>query len=101
MLDLVCKRYPGRRPSDYLEIDDPYTALQLDYAIASKHNQADNKFEGEKLEAIHEMLKPIGSVLGVKYEAKPESKLLPEDLPIDVALAILGGKGTSIKRSDG
>lgn len=34
LLDLICKRYPGRRPSDYYAGLDEYQAFQLDAALA-------------------------------------------------------------------
>jgi hypothetical protein len=101
MVDLVCRRYPGRRPSDYLEVSDPWVALQLDFAVAHKHETEEFKYDSEKLEAIQEMLKPIGSALGVKYEAKQETKVLPDDLPVDTVLSILGGKGIKVERHGG
>lgn len=103
MLDLVCQRYPGKRPSDYLEIEDPYTALQLDYAVAIKHQQEDFEYDGSKIDVILNALKPIGTALGVKYtEVKPDAKntIMPQDLPVDTVLAMLGGKGTKVIRNE-
>jgi len=96
---LVCRRYPGRRPSDYLEIEDEYTALQLDYAVAHKHLTEDYEYDHNKTEAILSGMKPIGGALGVKYTektAEPDSKVLPQNLPVDTVLAMLGGKGTKV-----
>lgn len=101
MLDLVCKRYPGRRPSDYLELDD-YTGLQLDYALALKYSLEDGKNEAIKLEAIQEMLKPIGSALGVKYQKqkpKLEERKIPDGLDVDEVLAMIGGNKPGMKVS--
>ena len=100
MLDLICRRYPGRRPSDYLEIDDEFAALQLDYAIAKKHLIDDYDYANTRLDAIQNMLRPLGQALGVEYS---ESKGNPvglgdEPLDVDAALAIFGaGKDTVVE----
>ncbi len=100
MLDLVCRRYPVRRPSDYLELDE-YTGIQLDFAMAFRYDHLEAKERIEHLEAVQEMIKPLGMALGVKYEKK-KSTVTPgtpvsDDIPIDVALALFGaGKGTVI-----
>lgn len=101
MLDLICRRYPNRLPSDYLKIDNEYDAFQFDYAIAKKHESADRDRDDDYLDAIQKMLMPIGTALGVQY--KPPSKkanVSDEPMDIDDALAIFGaGKGIVV--SDG
>ncbi len=104
MLDLVCQRYPNRRPSEYLDIEDDYTALQVDFAIAFKHHSADLKYDSDKVEAVINAMKPIGQALGVKYTEKkaPEvdSKIMPQGLPVETVLAMLRGKGTKVIRHE-
>lgn len=91
------------KPSDYMEIEDPRIALQLDYAIAYKHRLKDQEYEASKLESIQSMLTPIGKALGVEYKGKasptePErdSKALPDDLPVEEVLRLIGGKKTMV-----
>lgn len=97
---MVCRRYPGRRPSDYLEIEDDYTALQLDYAVAYKHRRDDFEYENSKIDAIQSMIKPLGQALGVTYsEARSRSNVLPDNLTVDEVLARISGKGTMVSRN--
>ena len=84
-----------------MDIEDPRIALQLDYAIAYKHRLKDQEYEASKLDSIQSMIKPIGSALGVEYKSKakkPEedSKALPDDLPVEEVLKIIGGKKTMV-----
>lgn len=104
ILDLLCRRYPGRRPSDYLEIDDPDIAIQLDYAIAIKHELREREVDDSKLDYIGSLIKSIGQVHGVKYKdvvktediGGADSKVIPQDLPVEAVLSMLGGKGTQV-----
>lgn len=101
MLDLICRRYPGRLPSQYLEIDDEFTAIQVDYAIAKKHLFDDYKYDSEKMDGLQAMLKPLGQALGIEYKEqtkKTNPAGVPEEpLDVDDALAIYGaGKGTVV-----
>lgn len=103
MMDLVCRRYPGKKPSDYLEIEDDYTALQVDFAIAYKHQQDDYKYDADRIEAIISAIKPLGTAWGIKYTEKPkedslESKVMPQGLPVEQVIAMLTGKGTKVVR---
>ncbi len=48
------------------------------------------------------MVKPIGVALGVTYTERKNnsnSNVLPDDLPVEEVLALIGGKGTMIKRN--
>lgn len=100
ILDLVCKRYPGTKPSDYLDIDDPVVALQVDFAVAYKHRIEDFKHEGTFIEAIDSMLQPIGQALGVSYKKTApkgqDPKAMPDDLPVEDVLKMIGGKGMMV-----
>lgn len=97
LLDVVCQRYPGRRPSDYLDIEDEYTALQLDFAVAYKHRKNDIDAENSKTDALIAAIKTVGSALGVKYVSTAQtSKVLPDDLYVDEILPMIGGKNTMV-----
>lgn len=98
----MCKRYPGRRPSDYLGIEDEYTAFHLDMALALKGENKDNKAKMDMLEILRNDLVTVAKSLGgkIKLKKKPESnpKMMDgEKVPtVREALAMLGGKGTAI-----
>lgn len=73
--------------------------MQVDFAIAYKHLLEDAELDAKKLDSIQHMLKPIGTALGVQYEEPKqdlEEKVMPQDLPIEQVLTMLGGKGTKI-----
>lgn len=49
------------------------------------------------------MIKPLGQAWGVKYtdgkqkQVEPQSKALPDDLPVEEVLKRLGGKNTLVR----
>ena len=104
MLDLLCRRYPNRRPSDFLDIDDEMVALQLDYAIALKYSHQEKEYDFNKTESTNSILKAIGEHgHGITFKPKDQSledKMVKDGLPIDVALKMFGGKGFEIKGLD-
>lgn len=100
MLDLICRRYPGTKPSSYLDIEDPYVAIQVDYAIAKKHLLDDYKYDREKMDGLQSMLKPLGIALGIEYgkEAKTDETKEEPIMDIDDALAVYGsGNGVVVQ----
>lgn len=95
LLDLVCKRYPQRRPSDYLKLDE-WTGFQFDAAIALKYYL---KEEERKNDSVSVILDGIGNVcrgLGMKVKKRSKKPLIQksdEIKPIGQVLHELGGKG--------
>lgn len=69
--------------------------------MAFKHEFEDRKRADESLQAIQNMLTPIGSALGVEYtkstKQAPTSKALPDDLPVEDVLKMIGGKNIMVK----
>lgn len=92
MVDLVCKRYPGTKPSDYLDIDDPFIALQLDYAVAYKHDKLE---KDEQYERFKMQLKANGMEIQEKKTA-PE---LVEPPVVDDLMRAFGGKGVVVRKN--
>lgn len=52
LLDLVCSRYPGRRPSDLMGMDDEYEALKFDIGVAHKSVLLEREKENELLHTL-------------------------------------------------
>lgn len=102
LLDLVAKRYPGTKPSDYYGDLDDYSAFQLDAALALKGKIRDQEHE---MDVVHLLLEGMVGIMKAQG-AKPKQLQKPrkvdfehdehqQDLPLasDV-LAVLGGAGT-------
>jgi hypothetical protein len=99
----VCHRYPGTKPSDYLEIDDPYTAFQLDIALAIKGSHNDTERSLELNDYLGAYLSDIMRALGVKkppnrrelrYKEKEKNLDKPNKIPtLSEAVKSLGGSG--------
>ena len=75
MLDLICRRYPGRRPSDYLELQ-AYEAFQLDYALAFDGFITEEDVNNSRLDAILSYIHGVAKVLaggkGKGYKSIPK-----------------------------
>lgn len=101
LLDLICKRYQGKRPSDYLELSE-WDAYQLDVALAMKGKQRETEMIenvfNSMVEVINDGVDTICRALGAKVSRKKkvEPKFIEistEPLPLSVVLQQLGGKG--------
>lgn len=101
-MDLICQRYPGTKPSDYLGIEDEFTAFQLDAALAIKGMQREQKIRNYHISLIDWHILQVCRSLGAKGIPKQPPKLeldtpiKPSDeLPsLKDVLARLGGTGT-------
>lgn len=71
MLDLVCKRYPGRRPSDYLPHLSDYDAFRLDAGIAFKSAQIERE---DSLEQFSFLSSHLLQIRANQHEKRPKSK---------------------------
>ena len=95
-MDLICHRYPNRRPSDYLELDE-WSGFQLDSALALKADRAEKELLTDIISAIRDDLKIIMRGLGVKVKETRRPKREPIDNgeipPLEEVLASLGGQG--------
>lgn len=80
-LDLICKRY-HKLPSEIFRIDDDYTAIQFDMAVASVGLQEDNDLLLGALDTINSHLALIANTVNpkLKYKYKPLRK--PRDTEI-------------------
>lgn len=102
MLDIVCHRYPGTKPSDYYEFDDDYTALQFDMAMAFKGFLKDAERNNDNVYTLLTGMRAIMMSNGAKPGKIPKPKKLvrPEpttELPsINQILEALGSKGAVI-----
>jgi hypothetical protein len=97
-VDLVCTRYPGTKPSEYLDIQDRYTAFQLDVAVALKGKDRDNETNNNYLEYIKEHIVLVARCLGYKPPAKKKQIIPKKDLTVNEALKMLGGAGVVYKK---
>jgi hypothetical protein len=99
LLDLVCHRYPSRRPSDYIKLDE-WTGFKFDSAIALKYYFQD---EERKNDIVSVILDGIGNVcrgLGMKVSKSVRKPLInkkEEPKSLDQILYELGGKGVVIE----
>lgn len=100
MVDLICKRYPGFKPSDYLDIKDEWTAFQIDSTLAFAGEYEDREFQMNLVESINDHLVNVMRALGAKVKSKKRPKeSKSEDIggkPLNEVLTMLGGAGTVI-----
>lgn len=102
LLDLICTRYPGRRPSDYYGDLSDYEAFQLDGAMALKGKAADNDYNQMMLWSILEAVRGVIATLGGKPKKLPkpkptiQTKVEDREPTVEEVLAALGGAGTII-----
>ena len=102
LVDLVCKRYPGQKPSEYLGISDEAEAFSLDMALATRSELLDKDFLLLNINALHETINNVSRSMGAKIKQQPYKPILlgktkekkTSELPnlVDV-LAALGGTG--------
>ena len=100
MVDLICSRYPGTKPSNYLGIKDKFTAFQLDLSCASQGKIKDLERQNQMLEVITEHLLMVCKSLGAKIKKKDNRpKVTPnyEERPLNEVLQELGGAGVVIE----
>ena len=101
LLDLVCRRYPGRRPSDYLELDE-WEGFQFDIALALKSELLDRENQANQLDVVRIGIDNICRGLGMKVKSKKRKPLIEsEDMKpsAEQLVAGLGGKGVVIERN--
>lgn len=77
-IDLICKRYPGRKPSDYLDIEDEYTAFQVDAALAIAGEYRDREQTMDYIDVINEHTLAIFKQLGGKVKNKQKRSRIHE-----------------------
>lgn len=102
---MVCHRYPGTKPSEYLGIEDKWTAFQLDLALALKGWRRDQEIQKYFVSLINWHILQVCRVFGAKGVPKtPPSFSLDDDtvdkdeLPsLEQVVAKLGGAGTVLK----
>jgi hypothetical protein len=101
MVDLICKRYPGKKPSDYLKIKDEYTAIQVDYAVALKQQMKDFEIEIDMQDNVLQALYDICKCLGAKPKFKRRKDRQPimpsENITISQAISLFKSKGTKVE----
>lgn len=78
--------------------------MQLDYALAVKHiikdEDKDFKRDSDRLDVIGNLIQPLGKALGVEYKGgkkqqqADQPKAMPDDLPVEDVLKMIGGKPT-------
>lgn len=84
-------------------LTDPWTAYQVDMAIAIKEDRQEKEIHAKTVEAIRGDMVNIMRALGAKVRTRPQSNPSPpshqddEIPPLKEVLAALGGKGTVIK----
>lgn len=104
----MCKRYPGKRPSDYLDLDS-WTGFQLDLALAVRYDLQDKDFirlqTHEIITAIGSLMKAMGAKninFPVFKETVPSERDKipdPDYIPtVDEIISVYGGKGTVLKK---
>lgn len=101
LLDLICTRYPGAKPSEYYGNLDRYQAFQFDLAMALKGKIRDQEHETDQLFVILEGMRGIMKAQGAKPKPlqQPKHRVFMEsednELPLlsDI-LGALGGQGT-------
>lgn len=105
MLDLVCSRYSGKKPSQYLGINDDVSAFEVDSAIALKGHFEEVEMENARNEAILQGLDNVCRSFGAKVPKKTYYKKLLEEeekddeLPLlDDLLIQLGGNGVVFQK---
>jgi len=100
LIDLVCKRYPNQKPSDYLDIKDSYTAFQLDTALALAGETSDREFVVNLVESINDHLVNVMRSMGAKIKVKSRggSKTpISKDKHVNEVLMAIGGTGSVVK----
>lgn len=102
-LDLVCSRYPGRRPSDYRDDLDEYQSLQFDVAMAYRGMIEDYDHEQQ---IVYQLLSGMVGVMksngakNVRLE-KPRKTIQPRrnrELNIQEIISSLGGDGVVLQQ---
>jgi len=105
LLDIISKRYPHQKPSDYLGIEDSWTAFQLDSALAMAGETRDRDFLISLVESINDHLVNVMRSMGAKIKKKaPVSQAESiEGKPLNEVLARIGGAGVvvNLKKKDG
>jgi len=105
LLDLVCTRYPGRKPSDYFEDLDEVDSFSLDIALATKSNLIDADLKNLDLANLHTSIDNVSRSLGAKVKQnKYKPIILGKNKPtagipdLQDVLAQLGGAGVVVKQ---
>ena len=73
-MDLVCTRYPGHRPSDYLDVPDGFTAFQLDSALALAGYKREVERQNYNIQVINWHTLQVARAMGAKGIPKQPPK---------------------------
>ena len=107
LVDLVCTRYPGTKPSDYLEIEDNWTAFQLDASLALKYHLRDEAILVHRANVSNWHILQVCKVMGGGKNIPKQPPKMPsfnikkdeDEIPkLSDMLEKLGGKGTVLKK---
>jgi hypothetical protein len=101
----VCKRYPNRRPSNYVGLTG-YEALRFDLASAYLGEYSDYDREGSHIDEILSGFVMLAKVQGAKKIKQPKRKRLVGELfekehkmpTVEEVIAQLNTPGTVIER---
>ena len=74
LLDLLARRYPNKRPSDFIDGLDGWQALQYDTAIAIKYSTLEKEEAFTHTEALLSALDNVMRVQGAKIPKRKPSK---------------------------
>lgn len=66
MLDLVAKRYPTTKPSDFLPHLTDWEAWQLDSSLATRYDAIDRENRAEEMHTLIQYIKGLMKVMGAK-----------------------------------
>jgi len=109
LLDVLCRRYPGRRPSDFFDLSE-YDALRLDLGIAYRGYLGDKEHDADMLHEIKRYMVGIMRSNGARNIDEPPLPIPLYKRPEDFAdegqapkqpelaevLRALGGSGVII-----
>jgi hypothetical protein len=74
ILDLICRRYPGSRPSDYFDNLDSVQKFQLDAGLALKYHLIETDERLDMVEAIQASVKNVVQALSSKKLKKDRKR---------------------------
>ena len=99
ILDLICSRYPGTRPSQFYGQLDDYEAFQFDAAMALRGQIEDRDYDSQVLHVVLEGLRGVMKSNGAEVDrlTAPKRTVIEhhEDEVYEVSdlLEYFGGKG--------
>ena len=102
-LDILCRRYPGTRPSEFRDDLDEYQAFQFDLAMAFKGYLRDKEAKSDEVYTLLQGMVGIMKSNGGKPGKIPKPKPLVKP-PVDTQLPsihevlnALGGVGVAVE----